>query len=143
MAVNLDDCRINHRELHVWIVRYGIEYPSENAGLHPIPIALEDRIPVAEHRRQIPPGAARSGNPQHRFEKQTIVTSAATRVRRLTQTMRLHPRPLGVRQNESIHAKLLSKLESRPSRFVNPDSQQALVHGRTLVLLFKMRGVGR
>jgi len=37
--------------------------------------------------------------------------------------MRLHLRPLGVRQYESFHL----KLESQPSLKWNPDSQQALV----------------
>jgi hypothetical protein len=36
--------------------------------------------------------------------------------------MRLHLRPLGVRQHESFHP----KLESQPSQSGNPDSQQAL-----------------
>jgi hypothetical protein len=37
--------------------------------------------------------------------------------------MRLHLRPLGVIQNESVHP----KLESQPSPDENPESQQALV----------------
>jgi hypothetical protein len=36
--------------------------------------------------------------------------------------MRLHLRPLGVIQNESVHP----KLESQPSPDENPESQQAL-----------------
>ena len=95
--MNFDDCRVDHGELHVWVIRYGIEDPSENAGLHPIAIALEHRIPVAERRRQIPPWAARAGDPQHSFEKQTVVTPCAAGIGRLTQTKRLHLRPLGVR----------------------------------------------
>lgn len=27
VAMNFDDCRIDHSELHVWIIRHGIEYP--------------------------------------------------------------------------------------------------------------------
>jgi len=57
VAVNFDDCRVDHGELHVWIIRYGVKNPSENAGLYPIAIALEHRIPVAERRRQISPWA--------------------------------------------------------------------------------------
>ncbi|MDH2400136.1 hypothetical protein QCM77_09270, partial [Bradyrhizobium sp. SSUT18] len=41
-------------------------------------------------------------------------------------TKRLHLRPLGVRQNESLHPKLLSELESRTFQSVNPESQQTL-----------------
>ncbi|MDH2354382.1 hypothetical protein QCM80_27485, partial [Bradyrhizobium sp. SSUT112] len=43
-------------------------------------------------------------------------------------TKRLHLRPLGVRQNESLHPKLLSELESRTFQSVNPESQQTLKH---------------
>jgi hypothetical protein len=128
VAVNFDDCRVDHGELHVRIVRYGIENPFENAGLHPIAIALEHRIPVAERRRQIPPRTACSGDPQHRFKKHTVIASAAAGIGGLTQTKRLHLRPLGVRQNESVHAKLLSELESRTFQSVNPESQQTLEH---------------
>ena len=125
--MNFDDCRVDHRKLHVWIIRYSIENPLENAGLHPITIALEHRIPVAERRRQIPPWAARARDPKHSFEKQTVVTPCAAGVRGLAQTKRLHLRPLGVRQNESVHPKLLSELESRTFQSVNPESQQTLV----------------
>jgi hypothetical protein len=126
VAVNFDDCRVDHRELHVWLIRYGIEYPSENASLHPIAIALEHRIPVAKRRRQISPRATRAGDPQYSFEKQTVVSPGAAGIARFTQTTRFHLRPLGVCQNESVHAKLLSELESRTFQSVNPDSQQTL-----------------
>jgi type I restriction enzyme R subunit len=41
--------------------------------------------------------------------------------------MRLHLRPLGVRQTPAIHEKLLSELESQTSEPGNPKSQQTLV----------------
>ena len=126
MAVNFDDCRVDHGELHIRIIRYGIENPLENAGLYPIAIALEHRIPVAERRRQISPWAACASDPKHSFEKQTVVTPCAAGVRGLAQTKRLHLRPLSVRQNESVHSKLLSELESRAFQSVNPESQQTL-----------------
>jgi len=84
VAVHFDDCRIDHGELHVWIIRYGVKNPSEKPGLYPIAIALEHRIPVAERRRQISPWAACAGDPQHCFEKQTIVTTRAGGIGELT-----------------------------------------------------------
>ncbi len=45
------------------------------------------------------------------------------RIAVLSQAMRLHHRPLGVRQNESIHP----KLESRTKAGENPEPQQTLV----------------
>src|SRR6185312_4880806 len=101
--------------------------PFEHAGLHPIAIALEHRIPVAKRRRQISPWAARARDPKHRLKKQTVVTPCAAGISRLAQTKRLHLRPLGVRQNESVHPKLLSELESRTFQSVNPESQQTLM----------------
>jgi hypothetical protein len=89
VTVNFDDCRIDHTELHIWIVRYDIENLSENAGLHPIAIALEHRIPVTERQRQISPRAVRAGDPQQSFEKQTIVTPEAAGIGRLAQTKQL------------------------------------------------------
>jgi hypothetical protein len=80
VAVNFDDCRIDHGELHVWIIGYGVKNLSENAGLHPIAIALEHGIPVAERRRQISPWATRARDPKHGFEKQTVVTPRAAGV---------------------------------------------------------------
>jgi hypothetical protein len=46
--------------------------------------------------------------------------------------MRLHLRPLGVRQTPAIHEKLLSELESQTSEPGNPKSQQTLEADRTL-----------
>jgi signal transduction histidine kinase len=45
--------------------------------------------------------------------------------------MRLHLRPLGVSQNESIHP----KLESQPTLDENPESQQTLVQAGLILLL--------
>ena len=124
--MNFDDCRVDHGELHIRIIRYSIENPLENTGLHPIAIALEHRVPVAERRRQISPWAARARNPQHCLKKHAIIASGAAGIGRLAQAMRLHLRSLLVRQNESVHSKLLSELESRTFQSVNPESQQTL-----------------
>ena len=134
--MNFDDGRVDHGKLHIRIIRYGIENPLENAGLHPIPVALEHRIPVAERRRQISPWAARARDPKHSFEKQPVVTPCAAGVRGLAQTKRLHLRPLSIRQNESVHSKLLSELESRAFQSVNPESQQTLEHDLKFVGVF-------
>jgi hypothetical protein len=126
MTVNLHDRRINHGELHIGIVGNGVENSFENIGFHPAPVALEDRVPVAQARRKVTPGASRARDPKHRFHKQPIVPSAAAWVTRLSKTMRLHLRPLGVCQYESIHGKLLLELESHRKPNRNPESQQTL-----------------
>src|SRR6187399_1992206 len=123
MAMDLDDGGVDHGVFHVRRVGAGLEKPCKNARLDPVAVALENSVPVAEERRKITPRASRPHDPKDSFHKATVVASAAPGVRRLTQTMRLHLRPLGVRQYESFHL----KLESQPSLKWNPDSQQALV----------------
>ena len=99
-------------------------------GSHPVAEALERRVPLAEQRRQVPPraaSAASAANPQHRLDKQPVVTAGSARVGGLTETKRLHFLPLRVCQAEPIHGKLLLELESQPTLHGNPDPQQALV----------------
>src|SRR6187455_3327313 len=124
MAMDLDDGGVDHGVFHIRRVGAGLEKPCKNARLDPVAVALENSVPVAEERRKITPRASRPHDPKDSFHKATVVASAAPGVRRLTQTMRLHLRPLGVRQYESFHL----KLESQPSLKWNPDSQQALVN---------------
>jgi hypothetical protein len=130
MAMDFDDRGIDHRVFHVWRVGAGLEKPDENVRFDPIAVAFENSVPVAEERWKIAPGASRPHNPKYRFDKAAVVASATPRVCRLTQAMRLHLRPLGVCQYESIHP----KLESQPSLRWNPDSQQTLApFSRTIV----------
>src|SRR5258705_12186293 len=122
VAMDFDDRGVDHGVFHVWRVGAGLEKPGENIRFDPVAVALENSVPVAEQRRKITPRAARPHDPKYRFDEAAVVASAAPGVRWLTQTMRLHLRPLGVRQHESFH----SKLESQPSRRWNLDSQQTL-----------------
>src|ERR1700692_4924606 len=122
--MDFDDSGLDHGVFHVRRVGAGLEEPGENARLDPVSVALENSVPVAEQRRKITPRASSPHDPKDSFHKAAVVASAAPGVRRLTQTMRLHLRPLGVRQYESFHL----KLESQPSHGWNPDSQQALDH---------------
>jgi hypothetical protein len=55
--------------------------------------------------------------------KQAVILAAAAGIARLAETKRLHLRPLGVSQNESVHP----ELESQSSSHENPESQQTLV----------------
>src|SRR6202040_1835157 len=122
--MDLDDGGVDHGVFHVWRVGAGLEKPGENARLDPVAVALENSVPIAEERRKITPRASRPHDPKDRFDEAAVVASAAPRVRRLTQTMRFHLRPLGGCQYESFHL----KLESQPSHRGNPDSQQTLEH---------------
>ncbi len=124
MAVDLDDGGVDHGELHVWLVRAGLEKPNENIGFDPITVSLEDRVPVAEEGWQVTPWTPRARDPQYRLDEEPVVAAASSGVGRLAQAMRFHSRPLGVRQHESFHP----KLESQSSSRWNPKSQQTLAH---------------
>jgi len=126
MAVDFDNGGINHGVFHVGFIRHRFKKPLKYISFYPVPVAFEDRIPVAKLRRQITPGAAGARNPQNSFKKQPIITAAASRVAGFAQTMRFHLRPLGVSQYESVHP----KLESQPNKNGIPKSQQALEHDR-------------
>jgi hypothetical protein len=120
--MDLDDCCVDHGELHVRFVRAGFEKPNEDIGFNPVAVSLEDSVPLPEKCRKITPRATRPHDPKHRFDKAPVVAPASSRVCGLAQTMRFYLRPLGVRQYESFHP----QLESQPSQRWNPESQQAL-----------------
>src|SRR6516165_1417200 len=106
VAVDLDDGGINHGVFHVRIIGDGLEQPLPDIRLRPVAEACEDTVPMAERDRQIAPGTSCACDPQHRFHKKSVVLAAAPWIAWLTQTMRLHLRPLGVSQNESFHPTL-------------------------------------
>src|SRR3954469_8807723 len=109
VAVDLDDGGVNHSVLHVRFSRGGIKKPLENIGFHPVAIPLEDGVPAPECGRQVAPGAASSRDPQHRLDKPAVIRTAPPGVRLLPPAMRLHFRPLGVRQHKSVHRKLKAR----------------------------------
>jgi hypothetical protein len=124
VAVDLDDGGVDHSVFHVGIVADSIEQPFPDICLHPVAEPREHAVPVAERARQIAPGTASAGDPQHRLHKQPVILAATPGIARLAKTQRLHLRPLGVRQYESVHPKLESQLRSGE----NPESQQTLEH---------------
>jgi hypothetical protein len=63
MAVDLNDCGIDHDELRVGIARDCVEYPFKNIGFHPMTKAFEDRVPIPKISRQIPPGRSGACDP--------------------------------------------------------------------------------
>jgi hypothetical protein len=124
MAMDLDNCCVDHSVLHVGLIGASFEKPNENIGFDPISVSLEDRIPTAEKGRKITPRAARTCDPQDCLNEAPVIASATARVRWFAQTMRFHLRPLGISQYESFHPKLESQTKLRR----NPKSQQALDH---------------
>ena len=120
--MNLDIGGVEDGIFHIWLFRDRIERSFENVGFHPVSIALEYRIPPTKRGLQIPPRTARPRNPQDRLDKQSVIATAAPRIPGLAKTVRLYLRPLGVRQNKSVHLQPESENADRG----NPESQQAL-----------------
>jgi len=114
MAMHADNRGVDHGVFHIWLVGNGVEHTLENIRLNLIAEALEHRVPLAKHRRQVAPRAAGTRNPQHRFREQTDVATRPTRVGWFAKAKRRHLLPWRVRQKKPIHPKLLSELESRP-----------------------------
>ncbi len=128
MAMHPDDRGIDHRVFHVRLVRNRVEHALEYIRLHLVAEPLEYGVPVAKQIRQITPRATGPRNPQDSFREQTSVPAGSTWIRRLAEAERCHFLPLGVRQTEPFHGKLLSELESQtPWPRESPDSQHALV----------------
>src|SRR5215204_5663736 len=75
---------------------------------HPVSIPLEDRVPSAKRRQQVAPRTAGSGDPQHRFDKGTVIL-APTGVG-FSQAMPFHFRPPAIAQHISVHPKLQSQI---------------------------------
>ena len=48
MTMNLDDGAVDHRELQVRLIRASLEQALKDIRLHPVPKALELRVPPAE-----------------------------------------------------------------------------------------------
>ena len=86
--MDLDDGGVDHGVFHVRFFRAGLEKPNENIGFDPTTISREGAVPLAEEGRQIAPRAPSPHDPQNRFDKQAIVTSASSGVRRLARPRR-------------------------------------------------------
>src|ERR1700752_4467018 len=127
--MDLDDGGVDHGVFHVRFVRAGFKKSNKNIGFDPSSISREDAVPLSKEGRQIAPRASRPHDPKNGLNKQAVVTSASSRVRRLAQTMRFHFRPLGVSQHQSFHP----KLESRSAPDGNREYQQALDQHRRSV----------
>jgi hypothetical protein len=123
--MDLDYRGIDHRVFHVRLIRACLEKSYENIGFDPISVTLEGCVPVAEKARQVPPRTTCPRDPQHGFNEAAVVASTTAGVCSLTQTVRFHLRPLGVRQNNpSIPNSFRSLITCQSNG--NPESQQAL-----------------
>ena len=129
VAMDLHNCRVNHRVFHIRLVTESIEYPFENIGFNPTSEPLERAVPVSEFGGKITPRCVRPRDPQHSFQKQAIVAPGAAACIGATKAKRCDDRPLMIRQYKaaSIHNSLpVQEDESENCRFGNPNCQHAL-----------------
>jgi hypothetical protein len=75
--MDFDDGGVDHGVFHVWRVGAGLENPGENLRFNPVPVTLEDSVPVAKERREITPRASRPHYLKDRFDEAAVIASAA------------------------------------------------------------------
>src|SRR5882724_5774233 len=69
----------------------------------PSPEALEDRVPVAERRRQVAPGRTNPNHPQYTLQEHAIVCPRSAGITDLARQKRSHTFPLFITHNQTIH----------------------------------------
>ncbi len=129
MLVDPDECAVDKDIFEIGIVAERPENAFPNALLRPPPEASVRRKPFAERFRQIAPRRARPRNPKNRFDKKSVVTTAAAGVTDFTRQLWGNPLPLRVVQHHSNQGwPPFFSLESTFYRFGNPVCKQALAH---------------
>ena len=87
MLVDPDECAVDKDIFEIGIVAERPENAFPNALLRPPPEASIRRKPLAERFRQIAPRRARPRNPKNRFDKKSVVTTAAAGVTDFTRQL--------------------------------------------------------
>jgi hypothetical protein len=103
LLVDPDDGAVGDHVFQVRITAQHSEYPVEHTPQRPPAEPLEDRIPIPEVQRQIPPWRANPRDPQHRFQKQAVVLTGSPRIAGLAWDKSGDLVPLRVAERESIH----------------------------------------
>jgi hypothetical protein len=99
MLMDPDQRRVDEDVFEIWILRQVLENPLPRALLRPPPEARVYGVLFAKFVRQIAPRCTCPNHPQHPFNKQTIVVSAASWIADLPWKFGCNPFPLGVAQN--------------------------------------------
>jgi len=94
MLVGAYDGAIQKRLFKVRILGQFCKYLPPDPVLRPARKARIYAVPTSELSGQIAPRAARTGNPQHRFDEQSIILPRAPRIPRFPWQHGLQPLPL-------------------------------------------------
>jgi len=103
LLMDPDDGAVGDHVCKVRITAQHSEYPVEHTPQRPPAEPLEDRIPIPEVQRQIPPWRANPRDPRHRFQKQAVVLPGSPRIAGLAWDKSGDLVPLRVAERESIH----------------------------------------
>ena len=93
--------RVDEDVFEIGIIRQSLENPLPDALLRPAPKARVDGEPFAEVLRQIPPGCAGPRDPQHSFDKHSIVARGGAGITRLARQLWRNPFPLLLAQDRA------------------------------------------
>jgi hypothetical protein len=94
--MSTDDGGIDHHVFVVGIAAQQLENTLENPAFRPSAETLMDRLEVAETRRQITPGTARSKSVENCFDEQSIIVRRAAHMPLTPGQNILDPIPLVV-----------------------------------------------
>src|SRR6266853_6610881 len=101
MLVDPDERAVNEDIFEIGIVAEGFENALPDTLLRPAPEARIHGEPLAERFRQIAPRRTSARNPKNRFDKEPVVTPAATGISGFARQLWRDPLPLGVAQHQS------------------------------------------
>ena len=107
VLVSAHDGGVNHHVLVVVIARQQLENALENSALRPSTETLMRYFPVAETRRQITPGHARSKPIENGFDEQPIVRRRAANVALAARQKILDPFPLVIAYSKALYRSAL------------------------------------
>src|SRR5580700_8313180 len=111
MLMRPDNGGVDQDVFEVRLIRHSGEQAVPYPGLGPSREANEVAVPIAKNLRQIAPGCACPGKPQHRFHKKAIVGAAAPAITYLAWQLWRHPLPNVIFQHETNRHPSLSKKE--------------------------------
>ena len=88
MLVDPDERAVDEDVFEIRIVAEGLENALPDTLLRPAPEARIDGEPLAERFRKISPRRARARNPKNGFDKEPVVTPAATGISGFARQLR-------------------------------------------------------
>jgi hypothetical protein len=99
--------RVDQQAFQVGVVAEGLHHPGPDPGLGPAVEPPEGIVPVAEAGREVAPGGASAGDPEHGVDEQAVVLGGRPRVAGLAGQEVLDAAELLVGHLEAAHGESL------------------------------------